>query len=674
MPRNFVYLDNFQAGETGDHGDWLAGYKLFRGILIYNGTWHGSNVIRYIDGTVGPRPGLRQITLGGFATTLTSANSDAALPQSTIYLTSVEGIAALGPIVIDSSDGDQTIYYTGVDVAANTITGCTGGTGDLTTGNAVSQQSIPEGQVLGYGLTQFPGRTAWCVIGTTVYGFDNENGGAVFAYQGSLAITPTAKVVGYQWGPQFVYITSQGDGTYELDVNNGILTRIPNAPGGSCITVYQDRLAIGDLGGVLTNQISFSEPYAPGGSPQLSFGGEHTTIASGSDGNTLPQSTIHVVNAAALNLPAGGGQVTIVDSNGPELITCTGISGDELTGCSGGTGTLSTGDYVDNSDAAFIQVGDAWDVRFMVTQRTHLLIGKDNGWFIFQGDINVNATLRVALQTWGPIDQDHAFATQTGLVWYIPLFHDCPTEFTGTAMSQLRYLHVDGDVYEESVFPAPPMYGASALGQVQDGIFVSSYNASTPNFGVLLHNGAWSYLNFGVDISGYVAHASDRFYICDGGGDSVTPLFYVMLTDLDRAVKSTDNLARPGDANAEYLGNSLLLPEWESRDGSEVVIRAVLVQIKKWNTGSSQSNHLEMTVTSTAQEYNDGDSRGGESSITQEWDEAPSETEFDGQYQDLTFRVGDQGSGNGFRLEFANLRGVSIRKIQVILDQNDTRV
>ena len=586
----------------------------------------------------------------------------------------MDGIAALGPIVIDSSDGDQTIYYTGIDVAAKTITGCTGGMGDLTTGNAVSQQSIPEGQVLGYGLTQYPGRTAWCVIGTTVYGFDNENGGAVFAYQGSLSVTPTAKVVGVQWGPTFVYITSQGDGTYELNVNTGVLTRIPNAPGGSCITVYQDRLAVGDLGGIYTNKIAFSVPYTPGGTPQLSFGGQTTTIAAGSDGDSLPQSTIDVTDVSVLDLPAGGGQLTIVSSDGPQIVTCTGTGVNTLTGCSGGTGTIHTGDYVDNDDNAFIEVGDAWDVRFMVTQRTHLLIAKDNGWYIFQGDVDVNATLRVALLTWGPIDQDHAFATQTGLVWYIPLFHDCPTEFTGTAMSQLRYLHVDGDVYEESVFPAPPMYGASPLGQVQDGIFVSGAAASTPNFGVLLHNGAWSYLQFGVNISGYVAHASDRFYICDGGGDSVTPLFYVMLTDLDRAVVASDNLARPGDANALYLPNYLNLPEWESRDGSEVVIRGVMVQIKKWNTGADQSNHLELNVTSTAQYRKDGDNFGGQTSLTQTWDEDCESTDFAGQYQDLTFKFGDQITGNGFRLQFANMRGVSIRKVQVILDQNDTRI
>lgn len=671
MTRGFVYYDNFNQGETGDHGDWLAGFKLFRGILIYTGTFHGSNLIRYIDGTLGPRPGLKKINVGAFSTTVASGSNGATLPQATIHLTTTAGAAAFGPIQIVTTAGTETVNYTGIDVAAGTITGCTGGSGSMATGNAVTQAGMPEGEVLGYGLTQFPGRTGWAVIGTTVYGFDNEAGSAPFAYTGSLNVTPTAKVVGVQFGPTFVYLTSQGDATYELNVNTGVLSQVPNAQGGSAITVYQDRLAVANLGGVNTNRIIFSEPYAPGGSPQLGFGGESTTIAAGSDGAVLPQSTIHVVDAAALDLAAG--TVTIVSTGGPQLVSFTGISGDDLTGASGGAGTLSTGNLVQNIDNTFIDIGDAWDVRFMAVQRTHLLIGKDNGWFIYQGDVDVNATLRIALQTWGPIDQCQAYVTQTGLVWYIPLFHDVPTEFSGTAMSQLRYLHVDGDKYEESVFPAPPIYGASPLGQVQDGIFVSSAGATTPNFGVMLHNGAWSYLQYGVNISGYVANASDRFYTCDGGGASTVPSFYVQLTDLDRAVKSSDGLANFGDNSSTFLPNSVTLPEWESRDGSEVIIRAVKVQFKKWNTGSAQTNHLEMTVTSTAQRRKDGDPNGGQTSQTLAWDESPSAVEHDGQFQDWTFKVGDQMTGNGFRLQFANLRGVAIRKIQVMLDQNLTR-
>lgn len=68
-----------------------------------------------------------------------------------------------------------------------------------------------------------------------------------------------------------------------------------------------------------------------------------TTVAAGSNGQTLPQSTIHV--ASVTQLLAGPGVVQI----GADTVTYTSVTGGAtptLNGCSGGTHTLSTGEAV----------------------------------------------------------------------------------------------------------------------------------------------------------------------------------------------------------------------------------------------------------------------------------------------------------------------------------------
>lgn len=599
MTRQFVYADGFVEGEIGEQADYLLGWKLFRGILIYTGKFHGQNVQRNIDGTVSARPGLKKVAVTG----------------------------------------------------------------------------LPTGAVLGYGTTQFPGRTGWVVVGNTLYGFDNDNGGAVFTY-GTFAQTPTVPVVGLQSGPTFLYLTSQGDGTYVADINAKTLTRMVNAPGGRVISLYNSRLVVANLGGTLTNRVTFSEPFAPGGTPQFAWLGGTTTIAPGSNGATLPQTTINVVDATQLTTPNSTTPVVtcrIVTSAGPQTVTYTGITGNQLTGCLGGTGTMSTGGIVDEQNLTYFDCGDAWDVTFMTVQRTHLLIGKQTGWWVYQGEPGLNAVLRQALATTGPFSPLHGTSTQAGLAWYLPLFTDAPTEFNGSAVGQLRYLRFANraSVTQE----LPPVFGAQALDQLGDVMFVSGAgNTGGTNLAAEFHNGAWAYHAFGVNVSGFIALGGQGLYLCDAGGVGVTANFYIYDVELDRPVKSSDTFANFGDNSTTANPTFIEIPEWESRDGSEVVVRSVLVGFKKWNTGSAQTNHIDCTVTALRQFRKAGDVHGGQSAAVRSWDETPSTTTMDGQYQEYNFDVGDQITGNGLRVRFDNLRGVAIQKIQVIIDIEPTRV
>ncbi len=77
-----------------------------------------------------------------------------------------------------------------------------------------------------------------------------------------------------------------------------------------------------------------------------------TTIASGSNSQSLPQATINV--ASTTGFPSAG-MLTVVTSAGIQQVTYTGTSGgNQFTGCSGGTGTMSTGGAVANPQFIFI--------------------------------------------------------------------------------------------------------------------------------------------------------------------------------------------------------------------------------------------------------------------------------------------------------------------------------
>ena len=74
--------------------------------------------------------------------------------------------------------------------------------------------------------------------------------------------------------------------------------------------------------------------------------GVSTKLSSVMNGLHLPQTTITCGGGTSCTnglVPfAGTNSIYITDSNGQELVTCTGSTGSTWTGCSGGTGTLST--------------------------------------------------------------------------------------------------------------------------------------------------------------------------------------------------------------------------------------------------------------------------------------------------------------------------------------------
>lgn len=112
--------------------------------VIRNNVWEPYN----LDGFLTPHTtvGLWGQTVPG-STSIAAGSNGAILPQATIFLASVAAldvpVGAIPEFVAITIGGKHTMVgYTGINVGANTITGCTGGTGTMTTGDAVAKGNV----------------------------------------------------------------------------------------------------------------------------------------------------------------------------------------------------------------------------------------------------------------------------------------------------------------------------------------------------------------------------------------------------------------------------------------------------------------------------------------------------------------------------------------------------
>lgn len=93
----------------------------------------------------------------------------------------------------------------------------------------------------------------------------------------------------------------------------------------------------------LTTPGGFAATTPFGGALPGDFQGVFTTIAVGSNGQTLPQAVIAVASTTGF---ATSGTIYVYTTTGTQTVTYTSIVGNTFTGCSGGTGVMSTGNNV----------------------------------------------------------------------------------------------------------------------------------------------------------------------------------------------------------------------------------------------------------------------------------------------------------------------------------------
>lgn len=79
------------------------------------------------------------------ATVISTASNGATLPVTAINVITTAGFDSSGTITVVSSNGPQTITYT--NITGTSFTGCSGGTGTLSTGGLVTEPGLNASQV-----------------------------------------------------------------------------------------------------------------------------------------------------------------------------------------------------------------------------------------------------------------------------------------------------------------------------------------------------------------------------------------------------------------------------------------------------------------------------------------------------------------------------------------------
>ena len=273
-------------------------------IYVDDTSMFASSGTLYINGD----SAVQTITYSGTTNNETTIDvpSDAmVLPQAIINVVSTAGFPTSGTILVNTNTGVEQIAYT--NITATTFTGCTGGTGTMSTGGAVTHIS-------------FTG----CTGGTGPVTLNNLSGkGLLYQIQNEVGVVlPNTQI-------DLVCADVSGntviDG-WDLETENTTVDFSiiglpdPNNYSANVLGVDVNELYRTDQNGT-TNLLS-------------------TTIAAGSNGMTLPQTTINVASTTDFS-PSGSAFVTT--SAGKELVSYTGLTSTTLEGCTGGTGIMTTG-------------------------------------------------------------------------------------------------------------------------------------------------------------------------------------------------------------------------------------------------------------------------------------------------------------------------------------------
>jgi hypothetical protein len=354
----------------------------------------------------------------------------------------------------------------------------------------------------------------------------------------------------------------------------------------------------------------------------------------------------------------------------------------------GGVGTgLNSGNRIRFSDldnynswtsTNFVDIGDGWQIRAMYPQRTHILIAKEDGsWWVLYGDIATSPVVRKVYGTgsgsgdpnlavsapWAPTD---AVMLENGHILFIPNGKDYPAQFSGAITDHQRHLQwLSGAVTSIGGGDLPPSLAMRSLNYNDEvGVVSGIAGAGAANRCLLRHEKAWTYHTFETAIGGWmVMGGGDKPVIATPGSVGVAPKFYAWHTYLNRPGVASGTLESTGDASNTAPAASFTLPEWWGHQGEIAHVRSVFVDFLRYDPNNGQTNHFDLTVTALRQ-Y-EGTST---TSSSLSFDEASSSGSDTGVLKRKIFQFGGQGRGNGFQLNFSNIRGIAIQKIVVEIE------
>jgi hypothetical protein len=142
-----------------------------------------------------------------------------------------------------------------------------------------------------------------------------------------------------------------------------------------------------------------------------------------------------------------------------------------------------------------------------------------------------------------------------------------------------------------------------------------------------------------------------------------------LVTDftLNRPAFTSDTHAQPGDLTDVPVDAWFRLPEKWSESSDPITVNEVVIDLVHYDTGAAEDNNITITVESLARgdEVTDG-------TQTQTWSIPTADSDTDGVEARIRRSFGNQSAGAGYRVTLSEIRGVKIREI-VVVDNEENR-
>lgn len=328
---------------------------------------------------------------------------------------------------------------------------------------------------------------------------------------------------------------------------------------------------------------------------------------------------------------------------------------------------LST-NYIDVGDAS-TQILGMWPLRnFLVIAKGPLsdptrASGRVTEWWILAGVPSVNAVLRrvssepTVRQPWAGVvlaDNRMIGFGREGMFE--------PASFNGTAVTDERFLNQSPQVLPR----------AGRLKEPGDWMLSDGKSA------LVFRENAWT-RHDSFDTYGAAALPATIPYAPLVLSDRGT--VYLLNSTMVAVASWNPSNQRPAfvsDAAAGGIPNpanvAFTLPEWWARDATESQVAAVIVDFRKFATGDTNPNQFTVTATPLRSYLPPGDGGGTSdgAGTSGTFSEPPSSATTAGARGRLVARI-KTGWGNGFRIDFSGMRGVTIDKVVVVVDTRDVQ-
>lgn len=435
----------------------------------------------------------------------------------------------------------------------------------------------------------------------------------------------------------------------------------PSMPGGAFNALMITRVPTREIGFIIGNTVYSSDLFTPTTPTTMGTLDTTPTVVL----NPTPDTANYIVavpgdkcylldfqgNAVSGYSASPGGTTAVV--YGAQLVVADSTSTSRIF-----FSDFTTEDFnswpVDN----FLDVGDNWQVTGLFNLRNNLVITKNYGLYIATGVLGFNESVRQISTVQGPLQPFHASVGEDDVLRYIPTFKENPVLFDSTTPQPVGNLNLLSDRRDDTNPTMPAVRGMNTM--VGDLTNSDSFAIQNDSDDILLlqHNGIWTKHHTSVSVSGVTATQDDIIFTASTS-DAPTQIYSNQFT-LDRPGFTSDGFTQPGDDSTTPVDASFELPYNFSALSSEMAVRRVLVEFVKWDTGSSATNHFDITINMLP----GFDAPGLIPLATQSFDEVGTSASTEGTPDIKTFKF-DRVKGIGFQLSFANIRGCAIRAISV---------